>query len=56
VAPEIPRVVNDVPGGASRFEQRAVGYHATIVNGQVFTQDGKPTEARAGRLLRAGRA
>jgi N-acyl-D-aspartate/D-glutamate deacylase len=56
VAPEIPRVVNDVPGGASRFEQRAVGYHATIVNGQVFTADGKPTEARAGRLLRAGRA
>ena len=56
VAPEIPRVVNDVPGGASRFEQRAVGYHATIVNGQIFTSDGKPTEARAGRLLRAGRA
>jgi N-acyl-D-amino-acid deacylase len=56
VAPETPRVVSDVPGGASRFEQRAVGYHATIVNGQVFTQDGKPTEARAGRLLRGGRA
>jgi N-acyl-D-amino-acid deacylase len=56
VAPQIPQVVHDVPGGASRFEQRAVGYHATIVNGQVFTQDGKPTEARAGRLLRAGRA
>ena len=56
VAPQIPQVVHDVPGGASRLEQRAVGYHATIVNGELFTQDGKPTQARAGRLLRSGRA
>lgn len=55
VAPDIPRVVYDVPGGASRLEQRAQGYQATIVNGQVFTQDGEATETRAGRLLRAGK-
>jgi N-acyl-D-aspartate/D-glutamate deacylase len=54
VAPLVPDVVHDLPGGASRLEQRAVGYVATVVNGQVFTRDGVATEARAGRLLRAG--
>jgi N-acyl-D-aspartate/D-glutamate deacylase len=39
-----------------RFEQRAQGYKATIVNGQIFTRDGEATQARAGRLLRAGQA
>ena len=55
VAPLIPRVVHDLPGGAPRLEQRAQGYQATIVNGQVFTSSGEATQARAGRLLRAGR-
>lgn len=55
VAPLAPVIVNDVPGGAKRLEQRAVGYQATIVNGQIFTQDGEATDTRAGRLLRAGR-
>ena len=54
VAPLVPDVVYDLPGGASRLEQRATGYAATVVNGQVFTRDGVATEARAGRLLRAG--
>ena len=53
VAPDIPRVARDVPGGGMRYEQRAQGYKATIVNGQLFTSDGEATEARAGRLLRA---
>ena len=56
VAPDIPRVARDVPGGGMRFEQRAQGYKATIVNGQLFTRDGEATQARAGRLLRAGQA
>jgi N-acyl-D-amino-acid deacylase len=55
VAPDIPRVTHDVPGGGTRFEQRAQGYKATIVNGQIFTQDGEATPTRAGRLLRAGK-
>ena len=54
VAPLMPQVVNDLPGGATRIVQGAQGYTATIVNGQVFTRDGKPTEARPGQLLRAG--
>jgi N-acyl-D-aspartate/D-glutamate deacylase len=53
VAPSMPHVVADLPGGAKRIEQRAVGYAATIVNGQVLTRDGEPTDARPGRLLRA---
>jgi N-acyl-D-amino-acid deacylase len=55
VAPLIPRVVHDLPGGAARLEQRAQGFKATVVNGQVFTQDGEATINRPGRLLRAGR-
>ena len=56
VAPDIPRVARDVPGGGMRYEQRAQGYKATIVNGQLFTQDGEATQARAGRLLRANQS
>ena len=49
----MPQVVYDIPGGARRLEQRATGYAATIVNGQVLTRDGEATDARPGRLLRA---
>jgi N-acyl-D-aspartate/D-glutamate deacylase len=52
VAPLMPYVVDDLPGGAQRLEQQAEGFAATIVNGEVLTRDGKPTEARPGRLLR----
>jgi N-acyl-D-amino-acid deacylase len=55
VAPLMPQVANDLPGGSTRIVQRARGYAATIVNGQVLTRDGEATEARPGRLLRAGR-
>jgi N-acyl-D-amino-acid deacylase len=55
VAPLMPKVVYDLPGGARRYEQRAEGFAATIVNGQVFTRDGEATEERPGRLLRRGR-
>jgi N-acyl-D-aspartate/D-glutamate deacylase len=54
IAPLMPRVVNDLPGGSRRLVQQAQGYHATIVNGRVFMQEGAATEERAGRLLRAG--
>lgn len=55
VAPDRPQVVTDLPGGARRLVQTAQGYVATIVNGEVLTRDGTPTDARPGRLLR-GRA
>jgi N-acyl-D-aspartate/D-glutamate deacylase len=53
VAPLMPYVVDDLPGGARRLEQRAEGFTATIVNGQILMRDGEPTDARPGRLLRA---
>jgi N-acyl-D-amino-acid deacylase len=53
VAPSMPRVRNDLPGGARRIEQRAEGIAATIVNGDVFTRDGEATDVRAGHLLRS---
>jgi len=56
VAPSMPRIVHDLPGGARRLVQNAEGYKATIVNGQVLMRDNQPTSARAGKLLRAGNA
>jgi N-acyl-D-amino-acid deacylase len=53
VGPLMPVLVDDVPGDNQRFEQRASGIAATIVNGTVLTRDGEATEARPGRLLRA---
>jgi N-acyl-D-amino-acid deacylase len=53
VAPAMPQVAFDLPGGARRLVQKACGYKATIVNGKVLMRNGEPTEARAGKLLRA---
>jgi N-acyl-D-aspartate/D-glutamate deacylase len=52
VAPLMPRVANDFPAGAKRIEQRATGFLATIVNGEILTRDGEAREPRPGRLLR----
>ncbi|MCZ4342851.1 amidohydrolase family protein [Sphingomonadaceae bacterium G21617-S1] len=49
---ELPEVVNDLPGGGRRLHQRAQGYRATIVSGEVIVRDGVPTEALPGRLIR----
>jgi N-acyl-D-aspartate/D-glutamate deacylase len=50
--PRRPEIVNDLPAGGRRLLQRADGYVATIVSGQVAFRDGKPTGTLAGRLLR----
>jgi N-acyl-D-aspartate/D-glutamate deacylase len=42
----------DLPGGARRLLQRADGYAATIVSGEVVMRNGEPTGATPGRLLR----
>ncbi|HSB61928.1 MAG TPA: amidohydrolase family protein [Vicinamibacteria bacterium] len=52
VGPEMPDVVNDLPAGARRLVQKARGFAATVVNGEVVLRDGKPTGALPGRLLR----
>ncbi len=48
-----PEYVHDFPGGAGRYVQRAGGYEATIVNGEVFMENGEHTGALNGRLLRS---
>lgn len=46
-----PEYVHDFPGGAGRYVQHGHGYRATLVNGQVFMENGQHTGALAGRLL-----
>jgi N-acyl-D-amino-acid deacylase len=42
----------DLPGGARRLVQKAEGIVATVVNGEVTLEDGKPTGRTPGILLR----
>ncbi len=51
-----PEIRHDLPGGATNLSQRARGYLATIVNGQVLMRDGVHTGARPGRVLRSAPA
>jgi N-acyl-D-aspartate/D-glutamate deacylase len=52
VGPAVPRLVDDLPGGGRRLEQRSRGIAATVVNGQVTIRHGRPTGATPGQLLR----
>ncbi len=47
-----PRVRRDLPAGGRRLAQRADGYVATIVSGQVTYREGVATGALPGRLVR----
>ena len=51
-----PRAAYDLPAGGRRLIQRATGYVATIVAGEVTYRDGEPTEALPGRLVRGAKA
>ncbi len=55
LALDAPRMVADLPAGGRRLLQRARGYVATVVAGQVTYRDGAATGALPGRLVRAGR-
>ncbi|NCG41852.1 MAG: amidohydrolase family protein [Actinobacteria bacterium] len=48
-----PEYVHDFPGGAGRYIQRGAGYDATVVNGEIFMQNGEHTGALAGVTLRS---
>ncbi|MGY8852869.1 MAG: N-acyl-D-amino-acid deacylase family protein [Pseudomonadales bacterium] len=50
-----PRVVQDLPLGKSRLTQPAVGYLATLVNGQVIVRNDELTGNRSGQVLRGGK-
>jgi N-acyl-D-aspartate/D-glutamate deacylase len=47
-----PTTKTDLPAGGKRLTQTASGYVATIVSGVVTYQNGEPTGALPGRLVR----
>ena len=51
-----PEVRYDLPAGGRRFVQRADGYVATIVAGQVTYENGEATGPLPGRLVRGPQA
>jgi len=51
-----PRVVRDLPASGRRLEQRAEGYVATFVGGELVAERGALTGARPGKLVRMGGA
>jgi N-acyl-D-aspartate/D-glutamate deacylase len=53
VGPAVPRLVDDLPAGGRRLEQRSHGFLATVVNGQVTIRDGVPAGVNPGRLIRS---
>jgi N-acyl-D-aspartate/D-glutamate deacylase len=52
--PRRPEIHHDLPAGGRRLLQRADGYVATIVAGQVTYESGEHTGALPGRLVRGG--
>jgi N-acyl-D-aspartate/D-glutamate deacylase len=52
LALEPPEMVFDLPAEGRRLIQRSQGYRATIVSGQVTFEDGEPTGALPGKLIR----
>lgn len=51
-----PYMAFDLPGDNKRLLQRADGYTATVVSGDVIAEDGEMTSARPGRLVRGPRS
>jgi N-acyl-D-aspartate/D-glutamate deacylase len=47
-----PVIAHDLPAGGRRLDQTADGYIATVVSGEVIAENGVPTRARPGRLVR----
>ena len=52
LAVRVPEIVHDLPAGGARLQQRADGYLATVVAGQVTYRGGEATDALPGRLIR----
>ncbi len=48
----LPEMVNDLPAGGARLQQRADGYQMTMVKGEPTYIEGQATDALPGRLMR----
>ncbi|BDE12141.1 MULTISPECIES: N-acyl-D-amino-acid deacylase family protein [Mycobacterium] len=51
-----PTITYDLPAGGRRLDQTAQGYVATVVSGEVIAENGVPTSARPGKLVRGRQA
>ncbi|WP_158927106.1 amidohydrolase family protein [Acidisphaera sp. S103] len=51
-----PHVVYDLPAGGRRLMQRADGYVATVLSGEIVSRDGVSTGRLPGRLVRGAQA
>jgi len=47
-----PVVTHDLPAGGRRLAQGADGYVLTMVSGEIIAENGVPTDARPGQLVR----
>ena len=47
-----PHIERDLPAGGKRFLQGAEGYRYTLKSGQITYQNGSPTKALPGRLIK----
>ena len=47
-----PVITHDLPAGGRRLDRAADGYVATIVSGEIIAENGVPTDARPGKLVR----
>jgi N-acyl-D-amino-acid deacylase len=47
-----PEMVFDLPADGRRFVQRVDGYRNTIVSGEVTYENGEPTGALPGKIVR----
>lgn len=52
VGPMMPELTYDLPAGARRLKQKAAGFLASVVNGQVVLRENEHTGALPGQLLR----
>ncbi|OBB72206.1 amidohydrolase family protein [Mycobacterium sp. 852014-52144_SCH5372336] len=50
-----PVIAYDLPAGGRRLDQGAEGYVATVVSGEIIAENGTPTAARPGELIRGRR-
>jgi N-acyl-D-aspartate/D-glutamate deacylase len=52
VAPELPAVEADLPGGLQRLTEKAQGFLATVVAGEIVIREDEHTGVFPGRLIR----
>ena len=56
LAISVPEMLYDLPANGKRLVQRATGYVATVVAGQLTFRNGEATGALPGKLVRGGQA